>query len=371
MAFLEPISISKNHPTRVLYSPITEELLFRDQTVLRELQSKLKKSTPGAEVSGQGPQSAEALICEPEYYISYLSNHPLGFPNYMVECNDKDSQFQSNLPVSNHVLTILQEVLIQDPKNFTGMTNRPVKMKINSPYLRHVLESLGPISSDSTIEGPVEISEPYPTVIHHLDQLHQYEQNHLHKDDLDITLRHIDTLLRFIDTSMGKDLRAEALLKEEKPPLVTYKWLWTIFEENTMVYSASKEQAYVLESITGGGLTSSQIPKPAAWSNSPFDLEEDNIFQSSEFYVVIAYNLVIKDAHCFRQKEKFTIRRFTGTISIASLPVFPLQRAADVGKELYQSLIERGIKTQRIFQKVPCHKEYDGWSLGYQARKVT
>jgi hypothetical protein len=323
-----------------------------------------------AETSSDRPRNK--LVCEASCCIKYVaSNRP--FPNHAfpIHISEPDflsgSKFRRPTSASVHVLTAVREVHVGDPINFMNLENGGVYISIASSNLVHALEVVNGWTTNTIDSGSMsqimKIQEPYKPVVDHLDELRNYGQTYGLETDLDTTMKHIDVLLRYIDKAIGNELREEMRLKEATPPLVTFNWLWTIFRNGVTLYSASTDQAYELDSISGGPLGQTLAV--------PRSVDDERLKRVSlPFYTVTASYLDVEGPLCFWRTETFQIERFIGTIAVESLSVFPLHHARDAGTELHQRLLERGKKMKRLLLAAPCHQEYDAWSLDPHARKV-
>jgi hypothetical protein len=218
-------------------------------------------------------QPTDKLVCETSYCIKYIASES-PFPSQISEPDFwSGSRFRRPTSESVHVLDAVREVHVGDSTNFMKLESGRVYIRIKSPKLIQALEAVmggttNTLASSSTSQI-MQIEEPYKIVVDHLDELRNYGQTYAFETGLDITLKHIKVLLRYIDKAIGNDLRAEMRLKELTPPMVTFNWLWTIFRNDVTLYARSTDQAYELEMISGGPL--------AQWSRAGGYLREERI----------------------------------------------------------------------------------------------
>lgn len=275
---------------------------------------------------------------------------------------EPDSSTPHKFGETKFAIEVFRRIKVSNSRKFTGLEKRPTLLRINSHYLAHALETVvdDPTSSATLQKDPIEIEEPYQLIFYCIEKLRCYQEDHPNEVDLDITVDHINLLLDFITKTLGVELSEEKQLNSQEQPLVTWKWLWTIFPPGrTICTSDSQQRAYVITSISGGNLPS------IIRRGSTTGLVRRNC------YNIDCWALEFTGRHYERVKKRIRIDRFSGVKMMTLLLAYPLDLLGVEDKSLtLKQLSERGKRVYEVHKASPCHFEYNGRTRDLQSREV-
>jgi hypothetical protein len=83
------------------------------------------------------------------------------------------------------------------------------------------------------------IDEPYQILVHHRKDLEEYKTTHpaSHPEEyIKEANEHIDILLKFLDKTLGPQLKLEEERHKRDPPVCTYEHIWFLFKPGEDVY---------------------------------------------------------------------------------------------------------------------------------------
>lgn len=196
----------------------------------------------------------------------------------------------------------------------------------------------------------VEIQEPYRFLILHRDQLEKYKSQHPPQHDEAYKLecnRHIDELLKFLDTAMSKKVTEEE--QRYSRGVATFENLWLLLKPGERVFirgSHGRIMPALLHDIKGGWVDGHTEPyRLTLWS--------------------IIYNGIVFT----RWYQKARLIPFDGEKEIMSLRIYPQNRhvdsdsqlAAHDGRTLQEQMVIWGAKTWGLAK--PCLREYHGLTI--------
>jgi hypothetical protein len=231
----------------------------------------------------------------------------------------------------------------------TGPKSKSVsEMIIHSKHLKAALSAVVSYYPGADFVGQrVTVPAPYRVLIHHRDALNQYKTNQpaCHDDSYrETTVKHINLLLDFLDSTYREQLRDEERRHRNNPPAATFDWLWLLLKPGEVIY----------------------VKKDDAWR--PFILSACKSVRTHSVkpygYEIECWNVSFRRNVMHRRMMKFEIRSFAGEQAIHSLNIiparfFPENLEKQGGLPMAQHQIEMG-KMYWELCKRSTYKEYDG-----------
>ncbi|KAI1265447.1 hypothetical protein F5Y18DRAFT_386613 [Xylariaceae sp. FL1019] len=221
-----------------------------------------------------------------------------------------------------------------------------IEMNIHSQYLVNALQAV--ISYYPRVnlqECPVSIPAPYRLLYLHRKELARYRdaQPACHTPEVaEITARHINVLLNFLEDNMGETLKKEEALHELEHPSATFDLFWLLLKPGQVIYGKRYGlwTPFVISSIKAGSSTTYDQYKVNCWY-----LESNGV--------------IVK-----RYMETFRVQPWTGEQPISSLPVIPEafwieDMAAQGGRTMRERCIEQGRLYWELLKK-PTYMSYNG-----------
>ena len=222
------------------------------------------------------------------------------------------------------------------------------EMVIHSKYLKAALSAVvGYYPGAEFIGDRVAVPAPYRVLIHHRDALNQYKtsQPSCHDQNVkEMTMKHIDTLLGFLDQTYHEKLRDEERRHLNSPPAATFGWFWLLLKPGEVFYAQKDDR----------------------WQ--PFVTSAVNAIRVGHLktheYVVMGWNMNYRRGKLERKMSSFNVRIFPGEQAIHTLPVIPAKYfPEDLEKQGGLPMRERQIELGKLYWELsqkPAYKEYDG-----------
>ncbi|KAI0152742.1 P-loop containing nucleoside triphosphate hydrolase protein [Xylariaceae sp. FL1272] len=221
-----------------------------------------------------------------------------------------------------------------------------INMNIHSQYLIDALQAV--ISYYPRVnlqECPVSIPAPYRLLYLHREELVRYRdaQPACHTPEVaEITARHINVLLEFLEDNIGDSLKKEEALHKLEHPSATFDLFWLLLKPGQVLYAKRYGlwTPFVISSIKAG-------------SSTAFDHYKVNCWYLETNGVVVR-----------RYMETFRVQPWSGEQPISSLPVIPEafwieDMAAQGGRTMREKCIEEGRLYWELLKK-PTYMNYDG-----------
>ncbi|KAI2776155.1 P-loop containing nucleoside triphosphate hydrolase protein [Daldinia loculata] len=133
-------------------------------------------------------------------------------------------------------------------------------LHLYSPAIVNALQTVVQYYPSQDLTGTVEITWPYPILVHHYDELEKFRQNVALKDDSELCVReryayeHIRLLLGFLDQNIMGEVKAEK--ERNRKGFYTYELAWVSLKPGSTVMLqpliSSDKLARVIHSIKGG-----------------------------------------------------------------------------------------------------------------------
>ena len=204
----------------------------------------------------------------------------------------------------------------------------------------------------------VKIGEPFAEILHYRDELEAYKGNHPASHDpayIDVTNRHIDILLTYVDHIFGKELEAERQRYRKDPPTCTYQMLWLLFKPGELCYyfpAPNQLQAVIAKNFR----------TPIQWG--------DYSGPTHVFGWSIAYGGKTFGREPFDQ----SIANFVGEKEISTLECFPAKYLdgkthSETREQLRERLIARGRKYWQVAKPTYC--DYRGTTANFPFRQIS
>ena len=192
------------------------------------------------------------------------------------------------------------------------------------------------------------IPAPYRVLVHHMKELELYKFNQPKSHDeayAEMTATHIDVLLSFLGTTVGKRIEEEKSRWARPTPTATFDNFWMLLKPGEVIYK--KEFGFWVPYVV------SQV----------FHKSHDRRNGRSRRYSVECWNYDGSDGTVERQMNSFDVYFFGGEQAIQSLPVVPAPFFPGGAKAAAEKQIKLG-KLYWELAKQPAYKEYDGEMIG-------
>lgn len=180
------------------------------------------------------------------------------------------------------------------------------------------------------VGNPVEIWEPYSTLVHHWDLLDRFRQN-FHPDtveedvtdcEVNDTFEHLGYLLDFMESELRDKVNKEHERWNQAIPKASFEMLWLLLAPGTDVYCDQDE---------------TESREPWVVSDLNFDIQN----KSWNEYNVNLWHLEGDEDSIRPCEDSFSIPRFHGEKPIDELNIFPCKYHVNNG-EKEKTLIDRG-----------------------------
>ncbi|SPN98695.1 uncharacterized protein DNG_01739 [Cephalotrichum gorgonifer] len=165
-------------------------------------------------------------------------------------------------------------------------------------------------------------------------------------------LRDLNLLINFLDVDLKPTFDLRRRIRDGTAAEIEYADLWHLFDRGDIIVTQSnKDHAYMVVNVAGGReLLSTKI------------LEEDKNKTFPDGLVVDCFSIGTDGSSYIPKLEKFTFRKFHGSVPISSLPAYPLRLDPSASK-----LRDRFLKGGRSFMEITCepfrHKVARGVTL--------
>ncbi|KAK1255050.1 hypothetical protein MKX08_009045 [Trichoderma sp. CBMAI-0020] len=221
-------------------------------------------------------------------------------------------------------------------------------MVIYSEYLINALRAVVRYYPTVSLNGKtVSISAPYRMLYHHRRELLEYRDNQpeAHSAEYaETTVKHIDTLLKFLDESLGDDITKEEELHKLETPMATFQYFWLLLKPGNVIYTKKYDiwTPLVISSVSGGS----------------------RHLNGSDSYRINCWLLESNGAKVGRFMEIYAVNPWPGEQAVSTLSIVPAafwkeDLAAQGGVEMRQKLIAEG-KLYWELLKRPAYMEYEG-----------
>lgn len=257
------------------------------------------------------------------------------------------------LGVKKPILEIVTAIStrVEDDSSDVKISNvEKTDMIINSTHLINALKGIvGYYPGVSFIGDKVKIDAPYHVLVHNRAALTRFRvfQPETHDEDYKVTTaEHIDVLLRFLEKTLGKEMREEEERHQAATPKATFDKLWMLYKPGDVIYAKhmGRWTPFVVSRCNDG------VPTSRGEDHSPYNIECWNINYSAGKFIRYMY--------------AFRVDPFSGEEAIVSLPVVPARFfKGETGEESPETVAERNIKMGKKawdLSKNPTYMAYDG-----------
>ncbi|KAL7901918.1 P-loop containing nucleoside triphosphate hydrolase protein [Trichoderma sp. SZMC 28014] len=221
-------------------------------------------------------------------------------------------------------------------------------MVIYSEHLINALRAVVRYYPTISLNGKsVSINAPYRMLYHHRCELLEYRDNQpeAHSAEYaETTVKHIDTLLKFLDESLQDEITKEEELHKLETPMASFQYFWLLLKPGNVIYTKKYDiwTPLVISSVSGGN----------PHLNSP------------DSYKINCWLLESNGTKVGRFMESYVVNPWPGEQAVSTLSVVPAafwkeDLAAQGGVEMRQKLIAEG-KLYWELLKRPTYMEYEG-----------
>lgn len=282
--------------------------------------------------------STETKKIPPKILYHYINKD---FEGNITE-NKESSHPITNIETGGAAKTLTDETILEvlstKKTNIYYPSSLTTELKIYSLPLINVLRDVVQYWPGVSLwTHPVRIEEPYAALVHHLDAIEKYKNNHpaSHSPEYkDLCNEHIDVLLSFLEERWGETLRQERQRYQKSPPMATFENLWMLFKPGQDAYIKAREDKPAIP-LTIGSITDANID---------------------------GWGVICNGTRIARQRRQGSISRFDGEKEILSLEVYPKQFHNSAGYE--QELQKRGERYWAFCE--PTYGQYDGNTIAQQ-----
>ncbi|KAK8061615.1 P-loop containing nucleoside triphosphate hydrolase protein [Apiospora phragmitis] len=218
-------------------------------------------------------------------------------------------------------------------------------MVINSRYLINALKAVVEYypGNSGFLGDTVTINAPYRLVYHHLAALCHYRDHQpaTHDEEYaNITKRHINVLVDYIDEKLGSRYDAEHQRHTSSPPKALYSNLWMLYKPGEVVYAKHENN-----------------------DRAPFIVSRCSNGKDGRIRVD-CWNLTFSNNEFVRTTDSFTVDTFTDEAAISSLSVIPARFfCGEDGDEDPEDVEDRNVQLGRLtweLAKGPAYMTYNG-----------
>ena len=243
--------------------------------------------------------------------------------------------------------TLLEVLTTKHIRYIWGSADTSTQVKIYSlPLINTLRDVVQYWPNMSLLTHPVCITEPYAVLVHHMDALEKYKNNHpaCHSSEYTkLCNDHIDVLLDFLDQTWGDTLRLERQRYQKSPPMATFKNLWMLFKPGQDVYTKARDNRPAIAMIVGSVKYKAEYTEVNGWG-------------------------VVCDGRKIRPERRCSvIQDFDGEKEISSLEAYPKEFHNDPNYE--QELQKRGQRYWEFCE--PAYGQYDGTTIAERGQPRT
>ena len=215
----------------------------------------------------------------------------------------------------------------------------------------------------SLIGDRVDIYEPYPILIHHLDEMREMQKRldtHLESSKKEVH-KHLNSLLSYLEEYMTPNI-IPAIEKLRKPiPTISFDNLWLLFKPGLDVYRFFSFD-YLREIPFAAVVLETLIIEPE---------EDDNKDGKKEQFYLRSWVLESDGQLLSREMGGTVIDRFEGERRVTSLATYPCKYYdSEDGGVRQKKLIERGRKVYDLLRQMPKPMWYDGYPYTQKRQTV-
>ncbi|KAJ4271439.1 hypothetical protein NW762_000141 [Fusarium torreyae] len=222
-------------------------------------------------------------------------------------------------------------------------------MVIHSEYLINALKAVVAYYPYLNLDGKsVNLSAPYRVLYHHRQGIAHYKdhQPSIHDSEYaDITAKHIDVLLKFLDDNLGDEIRREEERHQLEAPMATFDLFWLLLKPGEIFYAKRYDiwTPYVI----------SEVSTNKGPENS-----------SPDSYKIGCWMLESNGTKVNRYMYSFTLSPWLGEQAIGSLSVIPAAFwPEDLEAQRGMTMRERGIALGKMYWELlkrPTYMDYEG-----------
>jgi hypothetical protein len=138
-------------------------------------------------------------------------------------------------------------------------------IRILSPLLQQVLNTVIGVDPEfNPADASSCIERPYLAIVQHIKELKDCKLMPAKEgleEEFEERNKHVDCLLNFIESDLGKPWAAEQVRHQQSPPVATFEYCWMLFKLGTIVYRKANDiwSAWVVKSLSiqssGGRVT--------------------------------------------------------------------------------------------------------------------
>ncbi|KAF5500539.1 Lon protease [Colletotrichum siamense] len=151
-------------------------------------------------------------------------------------------------------------------------------LRIHSLALINAIQSVVRYYPGQDLSGEyINVPWPYPVLVHHFDELHQFRQDCLSKTRDELCSRekdaaeHLRILIEYLEQEVMKEVREEQ--ERNKKGIETFDWMWVAHKPGVTVFHKGQTHlewdAGVVHSVTGGTLDN----PPSSWAMEIWKLQ--------------------------------------------------------------------------------------------------
>lgn len=196
----------------------------------------------------------------------------------------------------------------------------------------------------------VVVESPYRVLVHHAKELEAYKLHQPAAHDAhtrEITARHIDIVLGFLNDTFGGVLSAEGARWHAATPMVTFENFWVLMRPGEVIYrKVDGHWTPFVVSCVGMGVHGRGAATGAAAA-----------------YLVDCWNVECVDNKVQRMMESFYVYPFNGEEAIHTLPVIPARFFPGGAKANFERQVRLGREYWELCKRPSC-KEYEGAMIG-------
>lgn len=239
-----------------------------------------------------------------------------------------------------------------DEEQYVDTVGSPVAdapfMIIYSEHLINALRAVVRYYPTVNLNGKtVHINAPYRILYHHRRELLEYRDNQPEEHSaeyVETTVKHIDTLLDFLDESLKDEITKEEELHKLETPMATFQYFWLLLKPGNVIYTKKYDiwTPLVISSVSVG----------------------NRHLSNPECYRINCWLLESNGTKVGRFMESYVVNPWPGEQAISTLSVVPAafwkeDLAAQGGLTMREKLIEEG-KLYWELLKRPTYMEYGG-----------
>jgi hypothetical protein len=240
---------------------------------------------------------------------------------------------------------------VTDEFGLSSLSVKSCRIRILSSKLINALRSVVKYYPGQNLLGDkLEFREPYQFLVHHREELKEYKTHHppQHSESYRKECNeHIDHLLTFLDTAMGKELEDEE--KRHDRDFCTFEYLWLLLKPGEDFFINGTRDDRVISGVLER-------------------FEEGYQGGEAETCTGLYWNIVYSDQRLYRLIRYFYILPFEGERAINTLFIYPTKYHKDTaealtrqgGRTLAKQMVIWGEKYWNLTRQQRCLRDYHG-----------